>query len=199
MSDAAGQETLYFEAGSTQTFNGYSVLTLKGSSANLLRLRSTSTTGARWAIDAKGARSVSLLDVQDADNISGRYMQPQVSGSDSLDSGNNVNWFTPPDDEYDGGDGARAFVPQDQNYVFSPWFNIAMYLGGSEINMGDEMVNDGRSKYARNYAKGKYKTAVIVFEGKVLVASYNEKKGPDYKTATAVTGGQKTEQKGQIL
>jgi hypothetical protein len=75
----------------------------------------------------------------------------------------------------------------------------AFRLSGDNINMESEMVNDGRKKYARNYASGKYKTVVIVFEGKVLVASYDAKRGPNYKTATAVTGGQKTEQKGQIL
>jgi hypothetical protein len=194
MSLATAQKTVYFEAGKTQTIAATGTLTLKGGSQQL-KLRST-TDGAKWKIDPQGIKVVEAVDVMDSENIGSTYILPYPTSS--RDSGNNIKWFTPrppdpPDDDDD-------WVPKDQNYIVDPWTNMyAFRPSGDNINMESEMVNDGRNKYARNYAKGKYKTAVIVFEGKVLVASYNEKKGPNYKTATAVTGGQKTEQKGQIL
>ena len=45
--------------------------------------------------------------------------------------------------------------------------------------------------YKKQYASGKYKTVVIVYEGKVAVGPYDEK-GAKYDEGTLLTPGQKT-------
>jgi hypothetical protein len=47
------------------------------------------------------------------------------------------------------------------------------------------------------YVKGKYKTVVIVFEGKVIVSPYNDK-GVDNSKGTFLTGGEKINTSGEI-
>ncbi|MCM8791143.1 MAG: autotransporter-associated beta strand repeat-containing protein, partial [Candidatus Omnitrophica bacterium] len=81
--------TLTFEAGSTQTITG--TCTLKGAAGNLLLLRS-STIGTQWKIDPAGGRNISYVDVQDSNNINAIIINPP----NSIDSGNNINWFSPP-------------------------------------------------------------------------------------------------------
>lgn len=49
----------------------------------------------------------------------------------------------------------------------------------------------------KNYAAGKYKTVVIVYEGKVAVSPYDEK-GPNYSEGTMVTPGNETSSEGEI-
>ena len=44
---------------------------------------------------------------------------------------------------------------------------------------------------------GRYRTVVIVFEGKVVAASYDEE-GPKFEEGTVLTAGQKTSQEGEI-
>jgi len=48
-------------------------------------------------------------------------------------------------------------------------------------------------KYKKHYTQGKYRTVVIVFEGKVLTAPYSEK-GVDEKQGVMVTAGNRVSQ-----
>lgn len=78
-------DTLYFQAGSTQTIANS--LTLNGAGGGLLSLRSTST-GSYWYIDPQGNRNISFVDVKDSNNIS----FTNIVAMDSVDSGDNINW-----------------------------------------------------------------------------------------------------------
>ncbi|MBI4353080.1 MAG: VCBS repeat-containing protein, partial [Candidatus Omnitrophica bacterium] len=82
----AAPVTLTFEQGQTQTFTG--TLTLRGASGNLLTLRS-SLNGTQTRTDPQGARNIAFVDVKDNNNIHATV----INASNSVDSGNNVNWF----------------------------------------------------------------------------------------------------------
>jgi hypothetical protein len=75
-------DTLYFEAGRTQTI--LSVLILQGASDNLLFLRS-SEEGTYWNLDIQGAYSISYADIEDLNNIS----STSIIARNSRDSGHN--------------------------------------------------------------------------------------------------------------
>jgi len=78
---------LNFEAGETQTIAG--AWTLTGASGNLISLGST-VAGTRWKVNPQGARNISFVDVQDSNNLSPAIIDP----ANSIDSGNNHNWFS---------------------------------------------------------------------------------------------------------
>ncbi|MFA7001023.1 MAG: hypothetical protein WC352_02635, partial [Candidatus Omnitrophota bacterium] len=82
---ASVQETLTFEAGSTQTILG--TATFQGAAGNLLILES-STSGTSWMINAQNT-SVSYVDVSDSENLNAMA----INAVDSEDSGNNTNWM----------------------------------------------------------------------------------------------------------
>ncbi len=75
-------DTLYFEAGKTQTI--VNNLTLQGASNNLLSLRSTQD-GSYWYIDPQGTRNILYVDVKDLNNIN----FTTIVTTNSVDSGHN--------------------------------------------------------------------------------------------------------------
>ncbi len=77
--------TLTFPAGSTQTILG--VLTLKGTSGNLLTLNS-SVPGTQWNINPLGSRDISFVTVKDSNNLS----PMPIIACNSVDDGNNTVW-----------------------------------------------------------------------------------------------------------
>jgi hypothetical protein len=83
---ATAARTVTFTAGATQTVSG--TLNLTGAAGNLLLLRS-STPGTQWKLVAPTATSASFVDVQDSDASGGEEID---AGSNSVDSGNNLNW-----------------------------------------------------------------------------------------------------------
>lgn len=85
----ATARTLTFTAGTTQTVTG--TLTLNGAAGQLLSLRS-SAAGSTWNINPSGVTSISYVDVQDGTNVDPDTIFP----TNSVDSGNNVNWFVAP-------------------------------------------------------------------------------------------------------
>lgn len=85
-STQAGKQ-LNFEAGKTQTITG--AWTLTGASGNLIKLRST-VLGTQWKVNPTGARNISFVDVKDSNNLSPTIINP----ANSIDSGNNTNWFS---------------------------------------------------------------------------------------------------------
>lgn len=52
-------------------------------------------------------------------------------------------------------------------------------------------------KYKKRYPKGKYRTTVVVSEGRVLVAPYDER-GPQYAKAVSLSGGKEYIVEGEI-
>ena len=88
-----GGTQLNFEFDKTQTIRG--ALTLTGQAGSNIVLRSSSP--GTWEINPQGARQVTRVDVKDSNNIHSTAIQ----ASNSIDSGNNINWFihaTGPDD-----------------------------------------------------------------------------------------------------
>lgn len=75
-------DTIYFEAGRTQTI--LNNLTLKGTSDNLLLLRGTES-GTFWFIDPGSTRNISYADIMDMINVN----QVGITTDNSHNSGNN--------------------------------------------------------------------------------------------------------------
>ncbi|MCM8790746.1 MAG: hypothetical protein NC938_03490 [Candidatus Omnitrophica bacterium] len=198
MTNTVGQKTIYFEANKLQTID--SVLTLKGTQENKLVLRSTQP-GTQWKIDPNVTTWNGLIanvDVQDSNNTSGVDINPEnslggwvKSGKKWINPSNNTSWFTKPQDDKD----EEEWV--DPIYIVNPWLDIFSNLSWtSSIAFATDFV-DREDLYKKRYAKGKYRTVVIVMEGKVAVADYSEK-GVDYENAKMVTDGQKIEVKGEV-
>jgi hypothetical protein len=70
--------------------------------------------------------------------------------------------------------------------------NTSNYDKNSNLN-----YEDNENKYKKQYNSGKYKTTVIVFEGKVVAAPYDEK-GARYDQGVSVIGGSKFVNQGMI-
>lgn len=90
---SASGKLLSVAAGSSQFFA--SSLTLEGVLGNLLRIRS-SAAGQQvfFSLAVGGAQSIFAIDVQDNDASGGRTLAPGAPEDyDSVDSGNNENWF----------------------------------------------------------------------------------------------------------
>ncbi|MFH0764489.1 MAG: GLUG motif-containing protein, partial [Candidatus Omnitrophota bacterium] len=181
----AGKE-LQFEAGATETIVG--TLTLTGAAGNLVKLRSTSS-GTQWKIDPQGANNISFVDVKDSNNIRGSYINP----ANSVDSGNNTNWFSPP--EPTPPEPPEPPLPPDPTPE-NPEPKEPKIDEGDDADGGPSW--DRANKYEKPYLPGKYRTVVIVFEGKVVVAPYDEK-GPRYDEGIVLTEGGKALQEGEIM
>ena len=85
-------DTLTFEAGSTQTIVG--TVTLAGAEGNLLSLRSSSA-GTRWnfTVNAGTTKTISYVDVQDSNASGSDATQKPINPTNSVNSGNTVDWF----------------------------------------------------------------------------------------------------------
>ena len=168
-------KNLQFGAGSTQTIIG--LATLK---AGIL---GSTASGSQWSIDPQGTYDISSVSVQDSVNLGLVLINP----SGSTDLGNNVNWFPDtPDDE------PVPPVPPD----VSPEASEGAESRESSINI-EGLVEADASKYDKWYKEGKYRTVVIVFEGKVVVSEYDNG-GARYDNATVLTGGEKTSAEGEV-
>jgi hypothetical protein len=163
-----GSNTLTFEAGKTQTIMG--TTTLKGTSYLTLR---SSTDDQQWFIDPQGSKDISNVDVKDSYNRNGDSTRSYINPANSLDSGNNTWWFetTPPPPP----------PPPPPPEEWQPG------QGGYEEG----------EKYKKRYPRGKYRTTVIVFEGRVVVAPYDER-GARYEEGMILTGGEKITIEGEI-
>jgi hypothetical protein len=192
---------LQFEARSTK--NIFGTLTLRGTSNNLLRLRST-IPNQQWTVNianytaadsVTGRRFIEFVDVEDSYNISGDYIFKVISHiaktweGNSLGfavSGNNTNWFEPIVTPPEPRPTAEPTPPESPK-------------GGGEVSLGDNFVNyeAGEMKFHKDYNSGKYRTVVIVFEGKVVVNAYDEQ-GVNKEAQIILTAGQSAEQKGEV-
>src|SRR5207244_9413372 len=82
-------QTMSFAAGSLTSVSNS--MTLTGATSNLLSLRST-VAGTQWLLHAPATQSVNYVDVKDSNANGGQTVTP----TNSIDSGNNLNWFFPP-------------------------------------------------------------------------------------------------------
>ena len=81
---------LSFESGSASRTTIISHLDLQGTEGALLSLRSD-VAGDQWELDPQGGVTITYLDVQDSDNVSGTDIDAGIGGS--VDSGNNTAWL----------------------------------------------------------------------------------------------------------
>jgi hypothetical protein len=181
---------LCFQFLKTQTIMGR--LTLRG-----VELRSTAENRLWYISPVVSNRDISGIYVKDSVNHGSGYLIPHTDTTNT-NGGNTQGWFQPAPGETE--EPAKDWVPQI--YIVNPWATMLnMSTLGGDISMGDDIIGGGSGKksdkYAKNYAKGKYKTVVIVFEGKVMVSAY-DKSGPKLKQGKAVSGGQQAVQKGEI-
>ena len=205
-------KALTFEEAKTQTIEG--TLTLTGSDPIILR---STTDGVQWEIDPQGTRDVSSVDVQDSNNINATVIDP----SNSIDSGNNINWFvsdpTPPDPpeppEPPTPPEPPPIPPEPEEPVIEepeeppveppeepeePEEKPEEAPEEGEGEEGDPFgPQDEKKKYKKKYIKGKYRTVVIVFEGRVVACPYGEE-GPRFEEGTTLTKGQRTIQEGAV-
>lgn len=89
VSCTTANKAITFTAASTQTVNG--LLTLTGTSGNLLVLRSSSNNSA-WFLNVAGTSSVDYVSVRDSDASGGNAITHAVAASRSVNVANNVNW-----------------------------------------------------------------------------------------------------------
>ncbi len=130
-------------------------------------LRSSSP-GQYWYLDTAGAtRDIHDVNVQDGYNLT----LPIIDPYNSIDSGHNVNWFS-----------YREYPwtpdPEELDQISSFWYE------------------EGQKKRKR-YPKGKYRTIVVVYEGKVVMTPYDET-GLRTDEAVTLVGGQSTAQDGEV-
>ena len=88
-------DILTFDVGETQTING--TVTLSGAAGNLLSLRS-SIPGTRWnfTVSAGATKAIDYVDVQDSDASGSDATQKPIGPTNSVDSGNTIDWFSFP-------------------------------------------------------------------------------------------------------
>lgn len=201
-SETAGKE-IRFSTDSTKTVEGD--LTLTGTADNRIKLRSTDE-GTEWSIDPKGDINISGVDVKDSNNLSGDAIDPP----DSIDSGNNTNWFTAdttddPEDPDDPDDPVDPVDP-DPDVPLPPdppeIPQIDDDIDEVEIEMEGkgfdyDIVYEEGNRFKKPYKQGRYRTTIIVREGCVVATPYDEE-GADYEKGAVLTAGQKTSQEGEV-
>ncbi len=167
-------------------------------------------------IDIVNGDIINLADPTSSSNnngpASGNAQAPNQAGA-SEDTG------TPLSDKVNAGDATStstsgntasnsANKPQTSTEDITETEEVAMSDGQGDLvgsNTFDNTASgddgqppsyDGKS-YKKKYKAGKYRTVVIVIEGRVAVAGYTDK-GPDYANAKILVGGEKVERIGRI-
>ena len=155
--------------------------------------------GSQWNISIPGSHNISFVNVQDSNNTGGgpiftiQTHTPSmcVWTGNSVDNGNNTNWFAPhPEDPPTPPEISSGSTPD-----VTPRENTS-------ISMSDDLqsvvsVPEEGERLNKRYVTGKYKTVVIVFEGKVVVNPYDEQ-GVQTDKGMALTAGQTSESEGEI-
>jgi len=167
-------KTLNFEGGSTQTITG--TLTLQGGVLS-------STNGGEWHINPQSGTSITNVTVSDSYNDNGVYINPPSS----IDAGGNTYWFDP-----DLPEPPEPPAPPPVNQGFQDT------TGGQIFIQGMSTSDEEQEKYKKWYKKGKYRTVVIVLEGKVVTAPYDEE-GPKFNEGTAIGHGEEHTVEGEIV
>src|SRR3990167_1496460 len=203
--------TINFEAGRRQTISNS--LTLKGSSGNYLRLRS-STSGTQWELYPQGTTDIDYVDVKDSNNIGSTRINP----SSWTDSGGNSNWgATPSGEGGDGGGGGGVTLavssvsPSNSatgvavNTTVSATFSLLMNgttlntntfnLSGGGGNVSGVLTTDGATATFTPASNLAYNTSYIVTitTGAHAANAAGTSLGSDYSWSfTTVSGGVST-------
>jgi len=89
--DTTAGSSLTFQSGVSHSISG--AFTLSGASGNEIILRSDSG-GSQWGINITGTKAVDYVDVQDSDASGSSAGNKPIEPANSLDSGNNTDWFS---------------------------------------------------------------------------------------------------------
>jgi len=156
-------DTLTFQSGSANKTIITNTLNLSGASGQLLSLRSNPA-GTQWEIDPQVTRTISYLDVKDANNVNAAILN--AIGTNSTDSGNNTNW------SFVAASAASTSTPTSTPQVSSSYKYDAS-SGGAQTN---KTIQPG----------------VTVTGGKILgiITNNGTLEGVEIESDTLVTGGQ---------
>jgi hypothetical protein len=191
---AQGINKIYFAAGQTHVI--YNNLRLMGPSTGHMVL--TSLGSGEWSITPPANYTLSNLQVYNSRNTAGGYLNPVESDKmktykwGNLNGGNTFNWFQDFVDEGKVEEAVKDIqTPEPPKNEVNPETSIS--LDSSMVSVPEEDEDLMKKKYV----SGKYRTVVIVFEGRVLVSPYDEE-GVKEKEATTLTAGQKSETEGEV-
>ncbi|MBU1128492.1 MAG: hypothetical protein KKG95_00285, partial [Candidatus Omnitrophica bacterium] len=175
--------SMTFEEGKTQSIGGN--LTLQGTgSSDLLELKS-SISGRPWYIDIiSDSYSLNHIDVHDSWNIGPEIIYVVAPSSNILDAFSADHrwayvWQQEPPRPPDPPEPPNIDLPEPDINPPEPDMDST-----GLVNIADD---DERWKKKR--AKSRYRTVVIVFEGKVVVAPYDEK-GIKHEEEVSVNAGE---------
>jgi len=203
-------KTVGIASGATEEITG--AFTAVGTLGNEITLqRVDGDPDDQWNIKPMGTWDIQYVNVSDSANTNGDSFLV-TSADNCVNGGNTTNWFpgdsddpiTPNIDRIlppttpkkpgppDGDGGGRA--PKkggDRDPIIIP--DDPINLDGEDENHTDDFSNwdEAKKKYNCNF-RGKYKTVVIVYEGKVAVAPYDEN-GPKFDDGVMLTPGQETQ------
>lgn len=128
---------LTFQAGTTQTITNN--LSLAGTTGNLLALESSSS-GVQWSLDPTGSFSLDYLSVTDGNNLNTTLLNP----SNSLDGGDNLNWFLP----YKPADlGPSSYVNNSYTNNSSPALSFTLSNSDTHSNVRYELEVASNSNF----------------------------------------------------
>jgi hypothetical protein len=192
----AGVQKILFAANTTHSIS--SSLSINGSGNTPITLASLQP-GSQWSIAIPNSRNINFVNVQDSNNAgSGPIFTIQAHTpsqiiwfGNSVDNGNNTNWFAP----HPADPPAPPVIPDGPKPDVTPKENTS-------ISMSDDLqsvvsVPEEGERLNKRYVTGRYKTVVIVFEGKVVVNPYDEE-GVQADKGVALTAGQQSESEGEI-
>ncbi|MFC1570799.1 beta strand repeat-containing protein, partial [Candidatus Omnitrophota bacterium] len=147
---------------------------------------SSQTPGTRWYVSPTGPIYLTNVVVKDSHNDNGSDSIVSYPAPSGMDGGNNRNWFeaepvTPP----------VVIIPEPPEPPTPPGpgeVSADIAIGAGFLNLDFE---EGKKKYRKWYRGGKYKTTVIVYEGKVVASPYDED-GAKYDEGVTLTNGEST-------
>jgi hypothetical protein len=191
-----GVKKLSFAAGVEHVISGN--LIINGAAGNLIIL--CSLTGSSWQIRIPNNRDISFVDVSNSENTGNDYVfkvkertpASCVWEGNSHDGGNNINWFAPkPPDPPEQTGGSPIQPPK----LKEPTGRENIALGEAPVSIPEE--GEYRRYSKAHYLAGKYRTVVIVFEGRIVVSPYDEE-GTKEDKAETLTTGQKASQEAEV-
>ncbi|MCM8774325.1 MAG: hypothetical protein NC820_06290, partial [Candidatus Omnitrophica bacterium] len=192
-----GGKVIRFEADKLQRIKGE--LRLIGEAMDLLNLGS-SIEGIQWKIEPKGIRDVRYVRVKDSWNTTGLFIEP----INSVDNGNNIYWFK--DWVNAPGIGPIEFTPvitiggeeEVEIEIGGRYVNEGFIGGIRDIGVGYLRYDDsGVKRYRKRYERGKYRTVVIVIEGRVVACPYEDGKIRSEETEV-LEAGERLEYEGEV-
>jgi len=96
-------------------------------------------------------------------------------------------------------DSSGAEEPSQQQIIAVQESDSETSAGTAEAGFDYDNLNyeEGERKFKKHYARGKYKTVVILFEGKVVMTPYDTQ-GPKEEDTVILLPGQNAIQKGEV-